>query len=160
MRRTELPRLMAALKRPVDSFVRESRVRVSLLVSHSGQVLAQHGFTRAYEVMNVASLAAAAHASSRMLSEVTRSGRWSHMYHAGRQRQLFLAPLTTSAGEMILVVVHDRESSLGLVQVFFERLFGEVAQLGRVETGSTDQVSFERDLNAGLERVFPESAEE
>jgi predicted regulator of Ras-like GTPase activity (Roadblock/LC7/MglB family) len=160
MKSSELPGLVTALRTPIREFVRDARVRVALLVTGSGQVLAQHGFTRAYEVMNVASLAAAAHASSRMLSEVTRSGRWTHMYHAGRQRQLFLAPLTTPAGEMILVVVHDSESSLGLVQVFFERLCGEVAELGRAETGSADQASFETDLNAGLERVFPESAED
>ncbi len=159
MKSNELPALVAALKQPIRDFVRDARVRVALLVTGSGQVLAQHGFTRAYEVMNVAALAAAAHASSRMLAEVTRSGRWTHMYHAGQQRQLFLAPLSTPGGEMILVVVHDSESSLGMVQVFFERLQSAVAALGAAPPGSADAESFEQDLNAGLERVFPDSAE-
>jgi hypothetical protein len=65
MRRSDLPQLVEALRVPVEAFVHESRVRIALLVNGSGQVLAQHGFTRSYHVMNVASLAAATHASSR-----------------------------------------------------------------------------------------------
>ena len=55
--------LIDALKEPMSGFVREGRVRICLLVNGAGQVLSQHGFTRSYEVMNVASLAAAIHAA-------------------------------------------------------------------------------------------------
>jgi predicted regulator of Ras-like GTPase activity (Roadblock/LC7/MglB family) len=156
MRRTELPRLMGALKQPVDSFVRDARVRVSLLVSHSGQVLAQHGFTSSYEVMNVASLAAATHASSRALSEVIDSGGLRHLHRAGREKQLFLAPLQTPIAPLILVAVFDGDSSLGLVQLFFERLTRDVATLPELQepVAATDQVNFEKDLEAGLDRAF------
>jgi predicted regulator of Ras-like GTPase activity (Roadblock/LC7/MglB family) len=156
MRRTELPRLMGALKQPVDSFVRDARVRVSLLVSHSGQVLAQHGFTSSYEVMNVASLAAATHASSRALSEVIHSGGLRHLHRAGREKQLFLAPLQTPIAPLILVAVFDGDSSLGLVQLFFERLTRAVATLPELQepVAATDQVNFETDLEAGLDRAF------
>ena len=80
MKGAELPIVVRALREPVGTFVRDSRVRVSLLVNRSGQVLAQHGFTGGYEVMNVASLAAAAHASARALAELTRSGGWVSTY--------------------------------------------------------------------------------
>ncbi|HEX6065379.1 MAG TPA: roadblock/LC7 domain-containing protein, partial [Longimicrobiales bacterium] len=87
----DLPRLVEALKPPIADFVRESRARIALLINGSGQVLAQHGFTRSYEVMNVASLAAAAHASAAALAELTDASRWTHLHHAGKERQLFLA---------------------------------------------------------------------
>jgi predicted regulator of Ras-like GTPase activity (Roadblock/LC7/MglB family) len=155
MRRDDLPGLAAALRPPVHTFVRESRVRIALLVNGSGQVLAQHGFTRSYEIMNVASLAAAAHASSGALARLSGAGHWEHLYHAGRERQLFLAPLRTPVGELILVAIFDADSSLGIVRLFYARLERDVAALPdfMAVRGTTDQASFERDLEAGLELI-------
>jgi hypothetical protein len=162
MRRSDLPRLVAALREPMHRFVRESRVRIVLLVNGSGQVLAQHGFTSSYEVMNVASLAAAAHASSRALATLSGAERWAHLYHGGRVRQLFLAPLRTPVEELILVAIFDGESSLGLVRLFYDSLEAEVGQLPelRVVLPGTDQASFEADLEAGLEHTSPDGPSE
>ncbi|CAN5780662.1 hypothetical protein BH23GEM9_BH23GEM9_28180 [soil metagenome] len=159
MRRSDLPQLVKALRTPVETFVRESRVRIALLINGAGQVLAQHGFTGGYQVMNVASLAAAAHASSRALAELTGAGRWEHLYHGGRQRQLFLAPLRTPVEELILVAIFEADSSLGIVRLFYDTLENDVAGLPdfAVVRGSTDQASFERDLEAGLDILAPDA---
>jgi predicted regulator of Ras-like GTPase activity (Roadblock/LC7/MglB family) len=156
MRSTDLPGLVAALKSPVDEFVRDARVRISLVISSSGQVLGQHGFTSSYEVMNVASLAAAAYASARALAELTQTGQWTHLHHAGRSQQLFLAPLETPVEKLILVAIFDAESSLGLVQFFFGRLAERVKSMPALTgvRGSADARTFERDLEAGLDRIF------
>ena len=156
MRADDLARLVASLKPPIAEFVKESRVRMTLLINGSGQVLAQHGFTRSYEVMNVASLAAAAHASARALAELTAAKRWTHLHHAGRERQLFLAPIKTPAAELILVSIFDSDSSLGLVQLFFERLTQQVAALPAFQHqfAPGTQQSFEKDLEAGLQRAL------
>lgn len=162
MRRSDLPRLVAALREPMHRFVREARVRIVLLVNGSGQVLAQHGFASSYEVMNVASLAAAAHASSRALATLSGAERWAHLYHGGRVRQLFLAPLRTPVEELILVAIFDGESSLGLVRLFYDSLESEIGQLPelRVVLPGTDQASFEADLEAGLEVASPDGPSE
>lgn len=162
MRAAELPHLVAVLREPIQSFVRESRARIALLVSSAGQVLAQHGFTRGYHVMNVASLAAATHASSRALAELTGARRWDHLYHGGRERQLFLAPLQTPVEELILVVIFDADSSLGIVRLFYEDLERKVAQMPEFARKSEDtgQISLERDLAAGLRYTSPEGASE
>ncbi len=160
MRSDDLARLVEALKPPIAEFVRESRVRITLLINGSGQVLAQHGFTRSYEVMNVASLAAAAHASARALAEMTDAKRWTHMHHAGKERQLFLAPIRTPVTELILVSIFDGESSLGLVQLFFEKLTAQVAMLPALQQrlAQTTEHHFERDLEAGLYQVLSTEA--
>lgn len=152
----DLPRLVEALKPPIADFVRESRARIALLINSSGQVLAQYGFTRSYEVMNVASLAAAAFASARMLADMTAATRWTHMHHAGRERQLFLAPIRTPVAELILVVIFDSETSLGIVQLFFEELTTAVSALPEFQAAllGTTQQNFERDLEAGLTKVL------
>jgi hypothetical protein len=158
MRRADLPVLVEALRAPIQEFVRESRVRITILVNGAGQVLAQHGFARSYEVMNVASLAAAAHASSRALAELTGAQRWEHLYHGGVERQLFLAPLRTPVEELILVAIFDGDSSLGIVRLFYEALERDVAALPEfmVAREGTDQANFERDLEAGLEFIGPD----
>jgi predicted regulator of Ras-like GTPase activity (Roadblock/LC7/MglB family) len=156
VRSEDLARLVEALKPPIAEFVRDSRVRITLLINGSGQVMAQHGFTRSYEVMNVASLAAAAHASARALAELTEAKRWTHMHHAGKERQLFLAPVKTPVAELILVVIFDHDSSLGLVQLFFDKLTRRVAMLPEFQhqLPETTQQQFERDLEAGLYNVM------
>lgn len=156
MRIDDLPRLVEALKPPIAEFVRESRVRTALLINGSGQVLAQHGFTRSYEVMNVASLAAAAHASARALAEMTDANKWTHLHHAGKERQLFLAPIKTPVAELILVAIFDEDTSLGIVQLFFEHLQTNIAALPEFQQQlqETTQQNFERDLEAGLYKVL------
>ena len=156
MRHDDLPKLVEALRPPIDTFVRESGVRIALLINGSGQVLAQHGFTRSYEVMNVASLAAAAHAAARALADMTRARRWTHLHHAGRDKQLFLAPLKTPVTELILVVIFDGDTSFGIVQLFFDRLRTSVSALPQFqqELTPTTQQNFERDLESGVAHVL------
>lgn len=157
MRRGDLEQVGSALEDPMRDFVREARVRLALLVNGSGQVLSQHGFTRRYEVVNVASLAAAAHAAAGALAELTGAGRWTHLHHAGETRQLVLAPVATPAEPLVLVAIFGDDSSLGLVQLFIDELADTVAALPEMETQApftADQESFERDLEAGLHRLF------
>lgn len=158
MRVAELPRIIEALRVPIQEFVRESRARIALVVTGSGQVLAQHGFARSYEVMNVASLAASAHAAAGALGELTGAGAWRHLHQTGEHQQLFLATLNTPVEKLIFVVIFDAESSsLGIIQLFFERLAQGVARLPEFQqaaSSATTQATFERDLEAGLQRVF------
>jgi hypothetical protein len=157
LRQADLPRVVSALERPIHDFIRESRVRIALLINSAGQVLAQHGFTRSYEVMNVASLAAAAHASARALAQMSEAARWTHMHHAGKERQLFLAPIRTPVVELILVAIFDKDTSLGIVQLFFDRFGKTIAELPELKERmeATTQHTFEGDLQAGL-RVIVE----
>jgi predicted regulator of Ras-like GTPase activity (Roadblock/LC7/MglB family) len=155
MRREDTERVVARLRGPMAEFVAESRVRTALLVSYSGQVLAQHGFARRLDLTNVAALAAAAHASAHALAGIIGAGQWVHLHHAGRENQLFLAPFRSGKQDLVMVAIFDRDSTLGLVQLFFDRLVDavrEIPELGALPTGEADE--FERDLEAGLERVL------
>ena len=52
------------VEEPLRRFVDDARVLLALLLHPSGQVMAQHGFTRAVDVMSACALAAAIHASA------------------------------------------------------------------------------------------------
>lgn len=152
----ELAALVESLRAPIGDFVRSTHVRVAVLITHSGQILAQHGFSRGVEIASVASLAAAANASSQKLAELAGLNRWTHLHHGGSGRELFLAPLATPTEELILIAIFDEDSSLGIVQLYFDVLIERVAALDafRVPQARTDASSFERDLEAGLDRIF------
>jgi predicted regulator of Ras-like GTPase activity (Roadblock/LC7/MglB family) len=158
MKPEDLTRVAEALREPMRHFVRESRVRIALVISGAGQVVAQHGFARSYEVMNVASLAAAIHAAARALAELVDAPLWEHLHHAGRERQIFMAPLRTPDEELIVVAIFDRDSSFGLVQLFHQQLARTVAGRPelRVQRAATTQGEFERNLEAGLESLARE----
>jgi predicted regulator of Ras-like GTPase activity (Roadblock/LC7/MglB family) len=158
----DLPRLVQAMRGPIDAFVRDSRARITLVVGGSGQVLAQHGFARGYRVMNVASLAAATHASSHALAQLAGAGHWEHLYHSGRERQLFLAPLRTPVENFIIVVIFDADTSLGIVRLFYENLEKEVAALPELHErpARAEGSDFERDLEDSLKYTSREEADE
>ncbi len=160
MRREDLDRVIAALRDPTRRFVQEAAVRTCIIVNGAGQVLSQHGFTRSYEVVNIAALAAAAHAAAGALAHVTGAGRWTHLHNAGVRQQMFLAPFRTPVEELILVAIFDDDSSLGLVQLFFDRLVAEVKTLPELQRiiPAADASSFERDLEAGARRILSTDA--
>jgi predicted regulator of Ras-like GTPase activity (Roadblock/LC7/MglB family) len=158
MRREDLKRVAVALAEPMKTFVRSSRVRTAVLVNQSGQVLAHHGFGQSYDIGNVATLAAAAHSSAHALAELTGAGRWMHLHHAGKDNQLFLAPFKAGSEALVLVAIFDHDSTLGLVQLFFDRLaeaIRELPELGRALRPG-DVAAFESDLEAGLDRLLSE----
>ena len=58
MERLEIRKIQDAFDEPLEEFVRESGVRLAVLINRSGQVLAQHGFDKVFDLVGVASLAA------------------------------------------------------------------------------------------------------
>jgi predicted regulator of Ras-like GTPase activity (Roadblock/LC7/MglB family) len=160
VKRDTLERVVDRLRGPVTDFVDASRVRTAILLSHSGQVLAQHGFARRFDITNVAALAAAAHASAHALADITGAGRWVHLHHEGSENQLFLAPFRIGGEGLVLVTIFDRDSSLGLVQLFFERLVQSVEDVPELRSTLPrgDAAEFERDLEAGLQALLGEEA--
>lgn len=158
--RAELAVLVDRLRGPLREFVRESRVRMAVLVDSSGQLLAQQGFTRGYEVTNVASLAAAAHAAAGALADMTGARRWTHLHNEGRNQHMLLAPYSTGAGDLILVAIFDRSTSLGIVRLFSDRLGDRLGSMPELQAASSvrDASRFEEELEGGVRRVMGESA--
>jgi hypothetical protein len=145
------------VERPLRDFVGEARVTLALLLHPSGQVLAQHGFTRAVDVMSACALAAAIHASSGELGKQLDGKPFGILHHAGRERQIFLAPVATSRSRYILLAVFDQQSSLGLVQLYFEEFrsaLRNAAPIGTVERPPALASDFEGELNRNLAALF------
>ena len=145
------------VEHPLRDFVSEARVLLALLLHPSGQVLAQHGFTRAVDVMSACALAAAIHASSGELGKQLDGRPFGALHHAGRERQIFLAPVATPKHRYIMLAVFDHQSSLGLVQLYFEEFraaLGRAAPTTGVERPPALASDFEGELNRNLAALF------
>ena len=141
---------------PLEQFLAESSCRLVLLTTSSGQVVAQHGFTRALDVMSAAALGAAIMASTEELGRLTASGASRSLSHPGQVRGLFLSAFDLPQGRWIGLVVYDRDSSLGLVQLFFGRLVQELKAAAPQAAPAREVLAadFEDELNASLRSLF------
>ncbi|HET9453590.1 MAG TPA: hypothetical protein VFO66_04815 [Gemmatimonadaceae bacterium] len=144
------------IEQPLEAFVADSGVLFALMCHPSGQVLGQHGFLRAIDVMSASALAAAIWASSAEIGK-TIDGKPFNELHAGAGRQLFLARAETRRGPYIFLTVFDEGSSLGLVRLYFTELRASLASNAPPPEPAGQPVlaeNFEGDLNKNLAVLF------
>ena len=146
----------AWIEAPLKRFVDDARVTFALLIYPSGQVLGQSGFSRAVDVMSAAALAAGIYATVRELGRTLDGKAFRDVVHAGAKRRLYLAEATTPRGPCLLLTVFDEQSSLGLVQLYFEELRAALAQT-KVQVPDAAPMldeNFEVELNRNLAMLF------
>jgi len=142
---------------PLVSFVKEAGARLVLVMTSAGQVIAQHGFSRAVDVMSASALGAAILASTEEIARQLRQPPFAALNHQGEKQGIFLAAVPTTRAKLVVLVVYDLDaSSLGLVQLFFEQLAADL-QAASPQEGVPKQVlaaDFERQLSESLNTLF------
>jgi len=142
---------------PLKQFVSEASARLVLLMTPAGQVMAQHGFARAVDVMSAAALGAAIMASTAQIARELKQPPFAALTHQGDRHGIFLGAVPTRRGTIVALVVYDLDaSSAGLVQLFFEQLATEL-QAASPKEGVPKQVlaaDFERQLSDSLNTLF------
>lgn len=141
---------------PLRRFVAESGARLTLLTTPAGQVIAQHGFTRAVDVMSAAALGAAIAASTAEIIRMMEEPQFRALSHQGQDHGIYLASFHTARGHMLALVVYGGDSSIGLVQLFFDEFVRDLAAAcpAPVVTPPVLAADFERDLNQSLAALF------
>jgi len=141
---------------PLQSFLDESGARLTLLMTSAGQVIAQDGFTRSVDVMAAAALGAAIMASTDAIADIMNTSTFGVVLHQGRKQSLVLRAFTTPRGRWIGLVVFGSETSVGLVQLFFQELADALAKAAPTApaTRAVLAENFEYELNASLRSLF------
>ena len=142
---------------PLVKFVKEAGARLVLLMTSAGQVLAQHGFSRAVDVMSAAALGAAIMASTDEIARQLRQPPFAALNHQGERHGIFLAAVTTGRSRLVALVVYDLDaSSLGLVQLFFEELAADLQAASPKDSVPKRVLAadFERELSDSLNTLF------
>ncbi len=122
----------------------------------AGQVMAQHGFTRAVDVMAAAALGAAIASSTEEITKLLREPRFAVLNHQGVRHGIFLAAFDCPRGRLLSLAVYGPETSVGLVQLFFEEFVSDlIAACPPPEPPKKVlPADFERDLNESLATLF------
>ncbi|HYT71802.1 MAG TPA: roadblock/LC7 domain-containing protein [Gemmatimonadales bacterium] len=98
----------------LQGFLRESNARCALLVDRTGQLVATVGDPPQFDHAAFASLTAADFSANDQLAKMVGENEFASLVHQGETESMFLADV---AKRIILVVLFDRRTTLGLVKL-------------------------------------------
>lgn len=137
---------------PLGNFLRESDARSVVLLTRSGQVVAQHGFDRSGDLMAAASLAAGIMAAAGELSRLLDTAASRELAYEGGELGIYLAAIELPGRTWTGLVAYGKETSLGLVQLFFAELVAELARTSPPAPAQGFPTVLDRDFESELDR--------
>lgn len=97
-----------------DKLLRESNAKAVFLVDRNGQLIAATGETEHLDTTSLASLTAGNIAATGGLAKLIGEKEFSILFHEGEKDNIHISIV---GGRVILVVIFDQRSSLGLVRL-------------------------------------------
>ncbi|AJE04611.1 roadblock/LC7 domain-containing protein [Geobacter pickeringii] len=98
----------------IDKLLREANAKVIFLVDKNGQLISGVGETDRFDTTSLASLTAGNIAATGGLAKLIGEKEFSILFHEGEKDNLHISIV---GGRVILVVIFDSRSSLGLVRL-------------------------------------------
>ena len=109
-----------------ERLYREANSKVVFLVDKNGQLIASAGETENIDTTSLASLTAGNIAATGGLAKLIGEQEFSILFHEGERDNLHISIV---AGRVILVVIFDSRSSLGLVRLRVKKTTAELTQI-------------------------------
>lgn len=110
----------------IQRLAQDATAKGVFLVDTNGQMVAEAGEMRGIDTTSLASLTAGNIAASSGLAKIIGEDEFPTHFHQGQRDNLFI---TLVASRIILVVVFDERSSLGLVRLRVKKAGVQVAQI-------------------------------
>ncbi|HVX88867.1 MAG TPA: roadblock/LC7 domain-containing protein [Gemmatimonadales bacterium] len=108
------------------AFLRESTAKTSLIVDRTGQLVATVGENPQFDAVAFASLTAADFSANDQLAKMIGEPEFGSLFHQGERESMYLADV---ARRVILVVLFDNRTTLGMVKLRVKTTVGELAQV-------------------------------
>jgi predicted regulator of Ras-like GTPase activity (Roadblock/LC7/MglB family) len=112
-----------AINQILQALMRSASARSVMLIDKTGQLINSIGEPPGFDVTSFSSLAAADFAANEQLAEMVGETDFSTLVHQGAKDSLFLQLISN---RVILVVLFDRQTSLGLVRLKARRASDEL----------------------------------
>jgi predicted regulator of Ras-like GTPase activity (Roadblock/LC7/MglB family) len=109
-----------------DRLTREANARVVFLVDKNGQLIASSGQAQNVDTTSLASLTAGNVAAMGGLAKLIGEKEFPTQFHEGERESLHMSIV---AGRVVLVVIFDARSSLGLVRLRVKKAGEELARV-------------------------------
>ncbi len=102
------------LEKLLDNFYSQTNVIWSMLITSSGHLLVQRGFTRSFDVLTIAALTCNIFNSTMELAHIIGEKNFSELLQEGKKVSLFYVALD---GDYLLVSLFDDRTIPGVVRV-------------------------------------------
>ena len=110
----------------IDKRLREANAKIIFLVDKNGQLIAACGATEHIDTTGLASLTAGNIAATGGLAKLIGEKEFSILFHEGEKDNIHISVV---AQRVILVVIFDQRSSLGLVRLRVKRASDELTAI-------------------------------
>jgi predicted regulator of Ras-like GTPase activity (Roadblock/LC7/MglB family) len=115
-----------ALTQTLQRFLYDSNARCALLVDRTGQLVATVGEQPAFDATAFATLTAADFSANDQLARLIGESDFNTLFHQGEKESMYLADV---ARRVILVVLFDNRTTLGLVRLKMKQAVDELTRL-------------------------------
>jgi predicted regulator of Ras-like GTPase activity (Roadblock/LC7/MglB family) len=152
LREKEHDAFQALLKR----LLADSYAKVVFLIDKNGQMLASAGETAEFDATSIASLAAGNIAATGGLANLIGEKEFTILFHEGEKDNMHISVI---ANRLILVVIFDKRSSVGLVRLRVRKATDELAGIlvqadAAGSEADLDVNSLEELTDADIESLF------
>lgn len=110
----------------IEKLLREANAKVIFLVDKNGQLISGVGETERFDTTSLASLTAGNIAATGGLAKLIGEKEFSILFHEGEKDNLHISIV---GGRVILVVLFDSRSSLGLVRLRVKKASDELTTI-------------------------------
>ena len=142
------------IKQNISKLRVDANAKVVFLVDKNGQQIAAHGEIENLDTTSLASLTAGNVAATDGLARLIGETEFSILFHEGEKDNIHISIV---AGRVILVVIFDERSSLGLVRL---RVKKAASELNDIFAKIIAKVEKEKSSAGGFESPFAEITDE
>jgi len=149
LREPEYEALLSILRR----LLMDASAKVAFLVDKNGTLLASAGDAVGFDTTSLASLAAGNIAATGGLANLIGEKEFSILFHEGERDNMHLSVV---AERLILVIVFDRRSSVGLVRLRVRQATARLTEVvaAALAAGDADPGGIEELTEADIESLF------
>ncbi|GEM_PF-1260623 len=97
----------------LEKYLRQSKSRCVLLISKSGHLISQFGFTSSFNVQAIAALIGGIFTSTQSLARLVAEEKFSTMFQEGKNWNVFF---TLVSGQFILATIFDKTTVVGMIR--------------------------------------------
>ena len=115
-----------AINSVLSDLLKSSNSRSTLLIDRTGQLISKVGMPPDFDMMSFASLCAADFEANNQLAQLIGEKDFSTLYHQGAEESMYLSKIIR---DVILVVLFDKGTTLGLVRLRVKRAVGELSTI-------------------------------
>jgi predicted regulator of Ras-like GTPase activity (Roadblock/LC7/MglB family) len=118
-----------AITTTLEKFLGESNCRCAILVDRAGQLIATVGEKPKFDPTTFATLTAADFSANDQLAKLIGENDFQSLFHQGEKESMYLADVVR---RVILVVLFDNRTTLGLVRLKMKEVVGELTKIFEV----------------------------